>query len=382
MIVVYGAAITLLLAIIAPFFSPFFRYRYIFKETSQEDSTPEEAQPLVPVTILLTVHDNAKELEKNLPLFLSQDYPTEFEVIVVAEQGDSATEDVLKRHSHHPHLYSTFIPSSSRYMSRKKLAITLGVKAAKYEWIILTEPSCSPVSPRWLYGMSCRFTDDMNLVMGYSNYTPETKTSYRLEQLYMSLYLLRLANRGTVYRACSMNLAFRKSIFIQQEGYRSNLHLLRGEYDFLVNKYAEKNKTAAIIDKEAWIVEDKPQQKAWKNKHIFYLETRKYLRKRTGPQIRFTTDMLLLHLSWLFIALLAICSFVFDQWIWAGIAGFSMILTIGIRMCIVRKIMRYFTKEISVWRLIPFELTIVWRRLYYLILHREADKRDFTSHKL
>ncbi len=50
--------------------------------------------------------------------------------------------DFLKRTAaENPHLYYTYIPESSRYMSRKKLQITLGVKAAKYEWIILTEPN-------------------------------------------------------------------------------------------------------------------------------------------------------------------------------------------------------------------------------------------------
>lgn len=87
-----------------------------------------------------------------LPAFLSQDYPGNFKVIVVAWKSDSDDEDVLKRYSSDPHLYTTYIPDSSRYMSRKKLAITIGVKAAQTEWVIMTDITSRPDSGQWLEG--------------------------------------------------------------------------------------------------------------------------------------------------------------------------------------------------------------------------------------
>ena len=102
------------------------------------------------VSIVITAHDNAAELRRNLPLVLAQQYPGNFQVIVVAEKGDSETENVLKLLSADKHLYYTLIPESSRYMSRKKLSITIGVKAAKSEWIMLVEPSCRPEAEHWL----------------------------------------------------------------------------------------------------------------------------------------------------------------------------------------------------------------------------------------
>ena len=101
-----------------------------------DKSAPNDKQlpTYPPITIIFTPHDNAQELAKNLPLYLNQDYPADFQVIVVAPQNDHETSDVLKRFASNSHLYTTFIPESSRYMSKKKLAITLGVKAAKYDW--------------------------------------------------------------------------------------------------------------------------------------------------------------------------------------------------------------------------------------------------------
>ena len=78
-------------------------------------------------------------------MFLRQQYAADYQVIVVCQSTDGETQDFLKRTAaENPHLYYTYIPESSRYMTRKKLQITLGVKAAKHEWIILTEPNCRP----------------------------------------------------------------------------------------------------------------------------------------------------------------------------------------------------------------------------------------------
>lgn len=73
-------------------------------------------------------HDKAYELDQHLPLLLDQDYPAPFRIIVVFWRGESDTDDVLKKYAANPHLYATYIPDSSRYMSRKKLAITVGEK--------------------------------------------------------------------------------------------------------------------------------------------------------------------------------------------------------------------------------------------------------------
>ncbi|MFR5270379.1 MAG: hypothetical protein ACLTGI_06885 [Hoylesella buccalis] len=108
------------------------------KESAALDSLQEEnsvqepsnifsipAKTSVPITVLLTVHDQAKELEMHLSSFLSQEFDNDFQVVVVAEQGDSETEDVLKRYENNEHLYATFIPSSSRYMSKRSWLLPL-----------------------------------------------------------------------------------------------------------------------------------------------------------------------------------------------------------------------------------------------------------------
>lgn len=137
--------LVLLLAFVAPLCSPYFRFRRDLRrlitttevsdeeeivETAEDvassqpnDNTANDIQTTEPpnITVLVTVHEQAKELAKHLPALLEQEYEGAFEVVVVAEQGDQETEMVLKRFANNPHLYATFVPTSSRYMSRKNL---------------------------------------------------------------------------------------------------------------------------------------------------------------------------------------------------------------------------------------------------------------------
>lgn len=399
------SSITLLLAVAAPFCSPFYRFRKIVKrfqssdfeekesaalDSFQEENSAQEpskacsipAKTSVPITVLLTVHDQAKELEMHLSSFLSQEFDNDFQVVVVAEQGDSETEDVLKRYENDSHLYATFIPSSSRYMSKKKLAVTLGVKAAKYEWIIMTDAGCTPASPYWLQCMSKACNENNKLVLGYSNYMTETADFRRLEQLYTELYLMRKAENATANRTNSANLAFRKSMFLQGEGYRGNLHLLRGEYDFIVNKYADEGSSALMMEQDAWIIEDEPLQKKWLNKHLFYQETRKYLNRSTPMRMLFNLDTILLHTSYLFILAMMVYGGVLMNYTLLLTAVVSLLLTVILRVRFAKRTLTYFLEDIALWKVIPFEISMMWRNLSYRLRYVRADKNDFTSHKL
>ena len=190
------------------------------------------------MTVLLVSNGDHEALDEHLPLYLTQDYPSGYDVVVVAEKADLETENVLKRYSHDPRLYHTFVPDSSRYMSKNKLAITLGVKASKSDWIVLTDPRCKPSDSHWLSSLSEHFTPSHNMVLGYSNFTPESKAYHRFERLHTALYLLREAQTDRAYRTNCLHVSFRKSEFMERHGFLEHLKYSIGEYDFLVNKFA------------------------------------------------------------------------------------------------------------------------------------------------
>lgn len=357
-----------------------------------------------PLTLLITVQQKqAQMLERHLPQFLSQDYAPGFEVVVVAEKGDSDTEDVLNRYAGNPLLYSTYIPDSSRYMSRKKLAITLGVKAAHNEWIVMTDAFCSPSGNHWLQAIASHigpadastsqpFNDSTsqhlniatspNLIIGYSNYDDEARPYYRFERLQQACYTMREARRGKAYRAMGCNVAFRKSEFIAGDGFRGNLEHTRGEYDFLINKFSQRRSTAVANEPDAWIIDDAPTRHEWRSRHIYYMHTRKYLARSFRHRLLPFIDELALHLCFLAIIGIGVFAGLTSRWILLGAAVVALVIAVCMRTSFARKTVRAYGEDIASWRLYPYELSGIWHKLYQHLRYWRADKAGFTSHKV
>ena len=177
-------AVLIVMSIVSPMMNVFFRK---IKKTPSDSVLQGE---LPPVSILLTVHDNARDLERHLPSLLAQDYPAGYEVIIVVEKGEDDTDDVLSHFTaNHQNMYVTFVPDSSRYMSRKKLAVTLGVKAAKNQWILMAEPTCEPASDQWLKNIAQFADDNHDMVTGYANYNEDATDYQRFERMMTECYL-------------------------------------------------------------------------------------------------------------------------------------------------------------------------------------------------
>lgn len=372
---IIAGAVVVLLAVLGSLINPFLR-SLRFQKTETAENQP-------PVSILITAHDNLAELERNLPMFLSQQYTADYQVIVVCQSTDGETQDFLKRTAaENPHLYYTYIPESSRYMSRKKLQITLGVKAAKHEWIILTEPNCRPSNDKWLQTMARQCQDPNHLVLGYVTLDEETKSVRRFDSIRKAYYVLRRAQQTYGYRSHMPNVAFRKSNFMKEQGYQGNLEYVRGEYDFLVNKYAHCGDTATELDCNAWLIREAPSNKSWHNAHLYLQASRKSLERAASMRTLMFFDHLMPHLSLIATLAVATYSILMKNWILTGCAGFSFLLLFIVRMLIANKAIKHFDDGIAMFKLPFFEYGIIWRNLATKLRYWRADKNDFTSHKL
>ena len=85
------------------------------------------------VSVIVYSFNNAKGLEELIPQLRRQNYPGKFDIIVVNDGKDDATEGLLNRMSTEdvPRLYHTFTPRDTRNLSRKKLALTLGLRPGR-----------------------------------------------------------------------------------------------------------------------------------------------------------------------------------------------------------------------------------------------------------
>ncbi|MDR0891749.1 MAG: glycosyltransferase [Mediterranea sp.] len=240
----------------------------------------ERAMP--PLSVVICARDEADSLRELLPLILEQDYP-QFEVIVVNDASTDETEDVLTLlEEKYPHLYHSFTPESARYISHKKLALTLGIKASKYDWVVFTETNCRPASNQWLRLMARNFTSQTQIVLGYSGYDRTKGWLHKLvafDTLFQSLRYLGFALLGYPYMGIGRNMAYRKELFFKQKGFSQHLNLQRGEDDLFVNQVAHKNNTRVETDVNASMrIQPIQRRKEWKDAKLSYTATSRLFR--------------------------------------------------------------------------------------------------------
>lgn len=209
---------------------------------------------LQPVSVIICARNEAENLELYLPKVLSQEYP-EYEVIVVNDCSTDETEDVLKKLSgQYPRLKTSTIKEDKKFAHGKKLAVTIGIKAAKYEKLLFTDGDCTPESDQWLRLMASNFSGKTSIVLGYGGYftQPGLLNKYvRYDTLTIALQYFSMALFGLPYMGVGRNLAYKKSLFYSGSGFSRHFHLASGDDDLFVNENANKLNTTIEIDKNS-----------------------------------------------------------------------------------------------------------------------------------
>lgn len=348
---------------------------------SADESATAPALP--PVSIVVVVNDNAPELKDNLPVLLEQDYDGDYQVIVVVDTGDDQTSAVLSQHKDNARLYTTFIPDSSRYMSRRKLAITLGVKAARHPWIMLTDITCRPASSRWLSLMAAHLQEPgIRMVAGYSALSPDDKSSRAYDDAKRQLHSLRRAAKGKSFSVCGQNLLFSKEMFLKGKGFDGNLQHLRGEYCFLADKFSTAGNTAAELSPDAWCIEEPLSRKAWLNKRLFHIDVRPRLHHLGCQKFLRTLSALFLHLVNIALVIALAGGALLEQWVAVGVVAGAVILWTVVIAAMCHRALSAFLPHIGALHMALLETGAVWRSLMAWIRYKMADKYDFTSHKV
>lgn len=255
------------------------------KYAQTEDDVPDRA-PAISVVVL--TRDQAATLEANLPAILEQQYPF-FEVIVVYDIAEDDTSDVMKRlEAKYTRLRHTFIPSTTRFISYEKLAVTLGIKAAKHDWVFLTRADCRPASDEWLMGFSHKLTSDKDLAIGYANYEDDGSWHARaaiFRRMRRNFLNFSAALSGRAVGGDGCNMAVRKSRFMAMQGYTSQLTYTCGEDSLLVDRLAEKGNTAVICSADTTVLQALPTRQQLKTVEMSQAETLRHLSRR-GKRLR------------------------------------------------------------------------------------------------
>ena len=242
--------ITLLVIIGVAFIHQIYFYlRYLRlggKVTSQTDSDVQ----LPAVSVIVCAHNEYDNLQDYLSILLEQDYPC-YEVIVVDDSSEDGSDLLLERWSRqYGNLYHTFVPRGARVLSNKKLALTIGIKAAHYDYLLLTDADCRPESKHWIREMMKGFSNEQTeLVLGFSPYFEKKGLLNHIigyDTLFNGLQYMGMARAGKPYMGVGRNLAYKRETFFSVGGFKGLLGNRAGDDDLFVNRIANAANTVVV----------------------------------------------------------------------------------------------------------------------------------------
>ena len=227
------------------------------------------------VSVIVCARNEGYNLKPYIQSLLTQDYPL-FEVIVVNDGSEDDTQAVIDEYAAlDKRVKTTFVPKGARMRSTKKLGLTLAAKAAKYDYLLLTDADCRPESTEWISTMMAGFGDGIEVVLGYGAYFAEDSLLngvIQYDTLFNGLHYLGAAVTGKPYMGVGRNLAYRKDTFFEHGGFSDLMTEGAGDDDLFVNKVATKHNTAVVYSRESitWSV-PKTTWKSWlqqKRRHL------------------------------------------------------------------------------------------------------------------
>ena len=243
--------------VVTMFVIQLFYQLYFFSRLTFHKNTPPKY--IIPLSIIIASRNEYDNLKKNLPLFLNQKYP-EFEVIVINDrswdQSSSLLEKLKKEHSN---LKIVEIADNGTDHFAKKLALTLGIKASKFDHYIFSDADCYPKSNLWLKEISGGFQQKKEIIIGGSSYAKKKgllNKLIRFDTAQIAMMYLGMAKAKIPYMGVGRNMAYRKELFFNNRGFNNHMNIKSGDDDLFINEVANSSNTALCFSKESFTISE------------------------------------------------------------------------------------------------------------------------------
>lgn len=279
----------------------------------------------LPVSVIICARNEAENLQANLPSVLTQNY-ADFEVIVVNDCSTDDSQDILESFKKiYGNLKIVTVTENKRFKTGKKYALTMGIKAAKNEYLLLTDADCQPSSPNWIELMQEKFSTEKEIILGYSPYRKTgglLNTFIRFETLKTAISYLSAALNNNPYMGVGRNLSYTKSLFFRSKGFAEHMHLISGDDDLFINKNATKQNTAVQINPDARTHSDaKSTLSSYYRQKRRHMGVGKYYKRIN--RLKITLDALSGFFFYIFLFILLFAKF--ELWVVAAVYLFRLI---------------------------------------------------------
>ena len=257
----------------------FFLRLAFFRKPSKDKSQQH------PVSVIICARDEAANLAENLPGALSQTYPSTHEVIVVNHNSQDDTRYLLEEFKKtFKGLHIVNLEYEAKGIPGKKYPLSMGIREARHEVLVLTDSDCIPASEFWVEKMQDGYLDGTQIVLGYSPYKKKPgllNKLIRFETFHSALQYLSYALAGQPYMGVGRNLSYKKELFLRNKGFSSINHVPGGDDDLFINQVATSANTRIVIDPDSFTrSESKRSFREWVRQKTRHYTTGKYYKSR------------------------------------------------------------------------------------------------------
>ncbi|GFZ81907.1 glycosyl transferase [Aquaticitalea lipolytica] len=222
-------------------------------------------------TVVIPFRNEAEKLPMLLQSISELNYPKAlFEIIFIDDESDDHSVEVIKTISKKVRIEETLISiikNERKTKSPKKDAITAAILKAKHKWIITTDADC--VLPKFWLDSFDEFIqqEDCELIVAPLTYSKSDNFLERFQLLdILSLQGSTIGGFGISrpFLCNGANLAYKKSLFNDLNGFDGNTDIASGDDIFLLEKAVLKHKSKVRYLKcEHAIVTTQPER-TWK----------------------------------------------------------------------------------------------------------------------
>ena len=350
-----------------------FYYGWFFRRLAWYSAPEKQTSQQHPVSVIICARDEAARLVTHLPGALVQTYPSTHEVIVVNHNSQDDTRfllDEFKKTFKGLHIVN--LEHEAIGIPGKKYPLSMGIKEARYEIVLLTDADCIPASEFWMQKMQDGYDKGIEVVLGYGAYkrAPGVLNKIiRFDTFHTALQYLSYALAGQPYMGVGRNLSYKKDVFLRNKGFSAINHVPGGDDDLFINKVATGQNTAIVIDKDTFTLSDpKKNFGEWFRQKARHYSTAKYYK----PRHKFLLG--LYSFSHILFYPLLIVSLFYDWRVALSLYGIRLIVQ-GI---VFHKTMRRLGEE----DLFPWWwLLDIWMFAYYLIFSSTIWKKPRQNWK-
>jgi glycosyltransferase involved in cell wall biosynthesis len=336
-----------------------FYYGWFFRRLAFFTPREKQQSQQHPVSVIICARDEAAKLVTHLPGALVQTYPSTHEVIVVNHNSQDDTRfllDEFKKTFKGLHIVN--LEQEAIGIPGKKYPLSMGIKEAKYEIVLLTDADCMPASEFWMQKMQDGYHNGIDVVLGYSPYKKNSSflnKIIRYDTFHTALQYFSYALAGIPYMGVGRNLSYKKDVFLKNKGFSAINHIPGGDDDLFINKVATKTNTAIVLDPDTFTLsEPKKTFGEWFRQKTRHYSTAKYYR----PKHKFLLGMY--SFSHVLFYPLLIASLFFDWQLTLALFGVRLLVQGYIYYKVMHKLQE---GDLFAW----WWLLDIWMFVYYLI---------------